>query len=413
MKAIIISIGDEILIGQVVNSNAAFIAEKLNAIGIEVGKILTVGDNEIDILAAFRDHYHKADVTLVTGGLGPTHDDITRTAVSEFFNTKLVKSKDARRYVEEFLQKRNRPWNDAAENQTLVPEGAKVIPNKYGTAAGEFFEHDNKYFIVMPGVPYEMESMMEDFVVPFFLQKKLDRYIVQRTLMTTGIPESELAIKLGKIEDFIQDAKLAFLPSPTGVRLRISVIGTDKIQCDENIRKIELHIRDRANKFIYGLNDVSLEEVLGKLLLERNLKIAIAESCTGGMIAHKITNVSSSSQYLERAVVAYSNQSKIDLLHVPKETIEKSGAVSKETAMAMALGIRQIAGVDIGLSTTGIAGPTGGSREKPIGLVWIGYSDKSGTFAYKFNFGDGRTRVKERASQAAMDIVRRKILKIE
>ncbi len=412
MKAIIISIGDEILIGQVVNSNASFIAAKLNTIGIQVIKILTVGDDEEDILNAFNEHYHKADIILVTGGLGPTHDDITRTAVSKFFKTKLVKSYEARKYVEEFLEKRNRPWNDAAENQTLVPEGAKVIPNKYGTAAGEFFERDDRYFIVMPGVPYEMESMIEDFIIPFFKQKKTDRYIVHRTLMTTGIPESELASRLGNIGDFLRGAKLAFLPSPTGVRLRISALGSKREECEARIQEIESHIRNKAEKFIYGVDDNSLEEVLGKILVEHNLKIAVAESCTGGMISHKLTNIPGSSRYFERGLIAYSNQSKIDILHIPKDMIEKSGAVSKDVAMAMAQGIRQIAGTDIGLSTTGIAGPAGGSPEKPVGLVWVGYSDTNETTAHKFNFGDGRLRVKERATQAAMDYVRRKILKI-
>jgi nicotinamide-nucleotide amidase len=197
------------------------------------------------------------------------------------------------------------------------------------------------------------------------------------------------------------------------VRLRITISGTGKNQCENKIQTIESHIREKANKFIYGVDEESLEEVLGRILAERKLTIAIAESCTGGMIAHKITNVPGSSRYFERAIVAYSNQSKINQLHVPKELIEKHGAVSKEVAEAMALGIRQNAGTDIGISTTGIAGPTGGTGEKPVGLVWIGYSDANETIAQKFNFGDGRLRVKERASQTAIDLVRRKILKIE
>lgn len=412
MKAIIISIGDEILIGQVVNTNAAFIAEKLNGVGIEVKQIITVGDTEEEILTSFRENYDKADIVIVTGGLGPTHDDVTRKAVCKFFNTRLVKSEEAKHNVEEFLRKRNRRWSEAAENQTYIPEGAQVIHNKYGTAAGEFFFKDGKYFIVTPGVPYEMESMMEDFVVPYFKDKIKDHFVLHRTLMTTSIPESELSNRLGDIDDLLQGAKLAFLPSPTGVRLRISVTGPQKKVCEEKIRAIESKIRSKAEKYIYGIDDEELEEVLGRILSERKLKIAIAESCTGGMIAHKITDVPGSSNYLERAVVVYSNQSKIHLLGIPKEMIEKHGSVSKEVAEAMARIIREIAGVDIGISTTGIAGPTGGSTEKPIGLVWIGYSDNNETIAIKFNFGDGRLRVKERASQAAMDLIRRKILKI-
>ncbi len=413
MNATIISIGDEILIGQVLDTNAACIAEKLNSVGIEVTRILTVGDDEVEILNSFKENYPRYDVVIVTGGLGPTHDDVTRSTVCKFFDVELISSNEVRKNVEEFLKKRNRKWSDTAENQTLFPRGAKVIPNKYGTAAGEFFERDNKYFIVLPGVPYEMESMMEDFVVPFFKKKKMDRYILHRTLMTTGIAESELAVRLGNFDNVLQDAKLAFLPSTTGVRLRITISGTEKNQCENKIQMIESHIREKANKFIYGVDEESLEEVLGKILAERKLTIAIAESCTGGMIAHKITNVPGSSGYLERAVITYSNQSKVDLLNVPKNLIEMCGAVSKEVAEAMAFGIRQNAGTDIGISTTGIAGPTGGTGEKPVGLVWIGYSDANETIAQKFNFGNGRLRVKERASQTAIDLVRRKILKIE
>jgi len=413
MNATIISIGDEILIGQVLNTNAAYIAEKLNSVGIEAARILTVGDDEVEILNAFKENYSRYDIIIVTGGLGPTQDDVTRSAVCKFFDLKLLSSNEVRINVEEFLKKRNRKWSDAAENQTLFPAGAKVIRNKYGTAAGEFFESDNKYFIVLPGVPYEMESMMEDFVIPFFLEIKMNRYILHRTLMTTGIAESELAGRLGNLDNILQGAKLAFLPSPTGVRLRITISGTGKNQCENKIQTIESHIREKANKFIYGVDEESLEEALGRILVERKLTIAIAESCTGGMIAHKITNVPGSSRYFERAIVAYSNQSKINQLHVPKELIEKHGAVSKEVAEAMAFGIRQDAGTDIGISTTGIAGPTGGTGEKPVGLVWTGYSDANETIAQKFNFGDGRLRIKERASQAAMDFVRRKILKIE
>jgi len=413
MNATIISIGDEILIGQVLNTNAAYISEKLNSVGIEAARILTVGDDEVEILNAFKENYSRYDIIIVTGGLGPTQDDVTRSAVCKFFDLKLLSSNEVRINVEEFLKKRNRKWSDAAENQTLFPAGAKVIRNKYGTAAGEFFESDNKYFIVLPGVPYEMESMMEDFVIPFFLEIKMNRYILHRTLMTTGIAESELAGRLGNLDNILQGAKLAFLPSPTGVRLRITISGTGKNQCENKIQTIESHIREKANKFIYGVDEESLEEALGRILVERKLTIAIAESCTGGMIAHKITNVPGSSRYFERAIVAYSNQSKINQLHVPKELIEKHGAVSKEVAEAMAFGIRQDAGTDIGISTTGIAGPTGGTGEKPVGLVWTGYSDANETIAQKFNFGDGRLRIKERASQAAMDFVRRKILKIE
>jgi len=413
MKATIIGIGDELLIGQVVNTNAAFISQKLNSVGIDVARIVTVGDSESEIISTFGQEFIRADIVIITGGLGPTHDDITRSAVCKFFGVKLVRSEEARKNVEEFLANLNRQWSEAAENQTFVPEGAAVIQNKYGTAPGELIVKENKYFIVMPGVPYEMESMMEDFVIPYFRSKIKNSFILHRTLMTTGIPESELASRLGDIAEIVRGEKLAFLPSPAGVRLRISVGGSNKELCEDKIHSIESHIRSRVDKYIFGVDDEQLEEALGKLLIERNQKIAVAESCTGGLIAHKLTNVPGSSRYLDRAVVAYSNKSKIELLHVPEEMITGHGAVSREVAGAMAAGIRQISGVDIGLSTTGIAGPTGGSPGKPKGLVWIGYSDIHETISLKFNFGDGRSRVKERAAQAALDLARRRLLRID
>jgi nicotinamide-nucleotide amidase len=413
MKSIIITIGDELLIGQVINTNAAFIAEQLNSVGIEVERVLTVADDASVILRSFNESYPLYDVIVVTGGLGPTHDDITRKAVCTFFKADLISSEEARKNIKRFLRERNHAWSDAAENQTLVPRGAVVIPNSHGTAPGEFFEQENKYFIVMPGVPYEMKQMMKEFVVPFFTKKTSGKIIIHRTLKTTGIPESQLAARLGNIDELLQGEKLAFLPSLSGVRLRITVIGDDRSQSEKKAEAIESRIRAKAEKYIYASGEEELEETVGKLLLRHRFKIALAESCTGGMIADIITNVPGSSQYFDRGVIVYSNQSKIDLLNVPKELIEQHGAVSEEVAKAMALGIRTVSSTDIGISTTGIAGPSGGSAEKPVGLVWIGYSDINGTFAIKFHLGGERTRIKERATYSALELLRRNILKID
>ncbi len=413
MNATIISIGDEILNGMVVNTNAAFIAEKLNSIGIYILRIVTVGDDEKEILNTFKEYYKRTDIIIVTGGLGPTHDDVTRNAVCKFFDVELVSSEEACKNVQSYMQQRNRGWTPAAEDQTFIPEGAVIIPNKFGTAVGELFEKDERFFIVMPGVPYEMKSMMNDSVIPFFQTKKIGNVILHKTLMTTGIPESEIAKRLGSLEEIIDGEKLAFLPSPMGVRLRITVSGEEKTKCEAKLLSIEKRIRDRIGKYIYSIDDEEIEAVVGKILTEKKLKLAIAESCTGGMIANKFTNISGSSNYIQLAVVTYSNKSKIDLLNVPKDLIDKHGAVSKEVAEAMASGVRSIAGSDIGISTTGIAGPTGGTKEKPIGLVWIGFSNNEETAAQKFQFGEGRIQVKERASQAAIDLLRRKLLNIE
>jgi competence/damage-inducible protein CinA-like protein len=413
MNAIIISIGDEIITGLIPNSNAAFISEKLTNIGISVERITTVGDNEREIIRCFEEHFKRSDVLIITGGLGPTHDDITRTAVCSFFNLKLVQSADARRNVEQFLKQRARQWSDAAEDQTYIPEGAAVIPNQFGTAAGELIISSGKIFVVLPGVPYEMESMMNDFVIPYLLKQPSRKIILRRIFLTTGIAESELAKRLGPIHKQFDDLKVAYLPSPLGVRLRITVSGDNNEFCQQHLSVIENTIRSRIQEYIYGMDDEILEEVVGRILTEHKLKIAVAESCTGGLISHRLTNVPGSSVYFERGVITYSNTSKTEILKVPNNLIESCGAVSQEVAEAMACGVREVSGADIGLSTTGIAGPSGGSLEKPVGLVWIGYADWQGAIARKFLFGDGRIRVKERASQAALDLIRKKLLSIE
>ena len=413
MKAIIITIGDELLIGQVVNTNASFIAGRLNSTGIEVARMLTVADRYEDIVRAFEEGYGGHDVIIVTGGLGPTHDDVTRKAVCGFFGTELVPNAEARSNVERFLARRRQPWSDAAENQTLIPRISSPIPNFSGTAPGELIEKDGKVFIVMPGVPGEMEGMMKNFVVPFFAGRGPSRRILHRTLKTTGIPESVLADKLRGIEAMLGNDTLAYLPSPTGVRLRISVIRPSQEECELRADELENFIRERTGKFIYATGEEELEESLGRLLTERHLTIAVAESCTGGMIAHKLTNISGSSNYFERGVVVYSNESKTALPGVSLSVIAEHGAVSEETAIALAKGVRESAGTSIGLSTTGIAGPTGGTADKPVGLVWIGYADEKSSFALKFYLGEERLRIKERAAQAAMELVRRKILRVE
>ncbi len=413
MKSAIITIGDELLIGQVINTNAAFIAQKLNGISVEVNRMVTVSDDESDILRTLDESYRTFDVVIITGGLGPTHDDITKKTLCKFFNTDLIPDSGTRAIIEGFLQQRNRAWSDLYEEQTLVPRGCIVIPNHHGTAPGELFEKDNKFVIVMPGVPYEMECMMNDFVIPYFSGKSTGKVVLHRTLKATGIPESSLAAKLGHIDEVIQGSKLAFLPSATGVRMRISVVETNRQSAEQKIREIESRIRNKVEKYIYGTDDDELEEIIGKTLTERKLTLAVAESCTGGMIANRVTNVPGSSAYFERGVISYSNKSKVDILKVPQLLIETHGAVSKEVAEAMAEGVRSISGTDIGLSTTGIAGPSGGTPEKPVGLVWIGYSDSSSTFAMKFHFGNDRLRIKEYASQSALELLRRKLLKIE
>jgi len=409
MTAEILTIGDELLIGQVINTNQAYIAEQLNLINIRVARMQSVGDEMDEVLAAFRAAWDVHDVVLVTGGLGPTHDDITKKAVCRFFDTDLVSSETVRRHIQELWKRRNMHWTPSSEEQTMVPRKAALIENPLGTAAGFVFAHGTKRFIVLPGVPYEMKEMMVRSVIPMLHPLAGGTSIRHRTVRTTGITESMLAERLGDLEALLEGAKLAFLPAPTGVRLRITVHDTTPGAAERRVREIEDRIRARAAEFIYGVENEELEEVLGRILTERKLSIAVAESCTGGLILNRLTNVSGSSAYVERGVVCYSNRSKMELLGVPEQLFKHHGAVSKEVAEAMAVGIRRVAGTDIGLSTTGIAGPSGGSEEKPVGLVWIGYAGPDAAFAVEHRFGGTRTLIKERASQAALELVRKSI----
>jgi nicotinamide-nucleotide amidase len=410
MTSEILTIGDELLIGQIINTNQAYIAEQLNLISIRVQRMTTVGDDMQEVLEAFASAWTRQDVVIVTGGLGPTHDDITKKAVCTFFESDLVSDPGVRAHIEEFMKRRNTSWSAAAEEQTLVPRKAEVVWNPLGTAAGMLFREGKKRFIVLPGVPYEMKEMMDRSVIPMLAPLAEGMVIRHRTLRTTGIPESALAQQLGNIEEILQGAKLAFLPSPAGVRLRISVFDSDPVVAGRRIREVEERIRGKAERHIYGVETEELEEVVGRLLRDRGKRIAVAESCTGGTVLQRLTNVSGSSAYVDRGAVTYSNESKEEMLGVPPALIAAHGAVSREVAETMAAGVRRMASVDIGLSVTGIAGPTGGTPEKPVGLVWIGYADAVSVLALNFQFGGSRGIVRERAAVAALELVRRKLL---
>jgi nicotinamide-nucleotide amidase len=412
MRSEIITIGDELLIGQVVNTNQAFIATQLNLLGIAVTRMHTVGDDREEILRGFQESWGRTDVVMVTGGLGPTHDDITKKMVCEFFHTDLVTDQGVREHIEHLFRARGRAWSAAAEEQSMIPRAATPLPNPLGTAPGLLVREPGKVFVVLPGVPYEMRAIMEGSVIPFLRDLVTGTVIRHRTLRTTGISESMLVDQLGDLDVLLQGARLAFLPSPTGVRLRITVHDTDAARADALVEGVERRIRDRVGKTVYGTGDEEIEEVVGRLLTHRRQSLAVAESCTGGLLANRITDVSGSSAYFERGVVAYSNIAKSTLLGVPDELIRTHGAVSREVAEAMAAGVMQTAGTDFGLSTTGIAGPTGATPEKPLGLVWIGYADADGVFAIRMQFGDERQRVKERATQAALELLRRRLLNI-
>ncbi len=414
MKAYIISIGDELLLGQTVNTNASYIGAKLSDLNIDVTKISVIGDDATEIKDEFKTAWNLSDVILVTGGLGPTHDDITRNCVVEFFNTKLTLSEDVLKDIKALITKWGREITDVNKDQANVPEIAQVIRNEKGTAPGYWIEKDAKIFVVMPGVPYEMEGMMNSFVIPTLQEMTEDKQGAVKRLMlnTAGIPESHLYERLGDLDEILGGAKLAFLPNQYGVKLRITAKGDDEETVDNKLIEVEQKIRAKAGRFIFGKNDETLESVVAKLLEDRELTISVAESCTGGSLANHLTNISGSSKYFDRGVVCYSNASKVEILKVDEDVLIEQGAVSREVAMQMAEGVRSTSGTDIGISTTGIMGPTGATTDKPIGLVYIGYCDEKVCTARKVVFGGDRLLNKQRTVQAALDLVRRYVLGI-
>jgi len=414
MKAYIISIGDELLIGQTTNTNAVFIGEKLSEININVIKICAIADDEKAIMDEFKFGMEQSDLVIVTGGLGPTHDDITRSCVVKFFDSELVENQEVLENIKMLFSKRNRELTEANRAQALVPKISEPIKNDQGTAPGMWIEKDNKIFIVMPGVPYEMKSMINNFVLPKIsgMLKESGIVIKRSILQTTGIPESTLSERLGDLDEILNGAKLAFLPSIVGVKLRITTEAEDEETAKNRLVEIEQKIRTKVGRFIYGKDEETLEEVIGRLLIERDMKISTAESCTGGLIASTLTNISGSSAYFERGIVCYTNASKVEILRVDEDTLAKHGAVSMEVAMQMAEGVKSTSGSDIGIAVTGIMGPTGATTDKPVGLVYIGYCDEKVCTAKKFIFGNERLLNKQRTMQAALNMVRKQLLGI-
>lgn len=414
MKAYLISIGEEILIGQTLNTNTAFIGNKLSDINIDVVKSGVVKDDEADIIEELNEAKLKADVIIITGGLGPTHDDITKKTIVKYFNTVLKENNEVLENIRLLFEKRNRKVTPLNEQQALVPEIAEIISNEYGTAPGMWIEEEKQIFIILPGVPSEMQPMVENFVVPRLTEIASSEGLLIRRLIlqTTGIPESTLYEKLGDLNELLQGAELAFLPSVFGVKLRITVKTNDEEEAKNKLIEIEQKIRGKAGRYIYARGEEKLEETIGRLLVERGLKLAVAESCTGGNISNLLTNISGSSRYFERGVISYSNAAKVEILKVDEDTITQFGAVSQEVAMQMAEGVKSTSGADIGIAVTGILGPTGATTDKPVGLIYVGYCDEKVCLARKFMLGNDRIINKQRATQAALDTLRRNLLGI-
>lgn len=414
MKAHIVTIGDEILIGQTINTNTSFIGEILSENSIEVIKTSAVGDDKNIILKEFKDALSNADLVITTGGLGPTHDDLTRECVLEYFNTELIENPKVLDNIVKIFKRRGKEVTAINKDQAMVPKDAEVIFNEHGTAPGFWIERNNKIMVVLPGVPLEMKDMMTSTVIPKLLEKLGEReeVVLRKTLQTTGIAESFLFEKLGNLDELLQGGKLAFLPSQFGVKLRISATAKSKEDASNILSGIEQRIRSKVGRYVFGTGEERLEEVIARLLKDRGLTLSVAESCTGGMISNMLTNISGSSEYFQRGIIAYSNAAKVEILKVDEDTISEHGAVSYKVSLQMAAGVKSVSGTDLGLAVTGIMGPTGGTTNKPVGTVFIAICDAEVCTARKFTFGDNRILNKERTSQAALDMIRRHLLGI-
>ncbi len=407
MKAEIITIGDEILIGQIVDTNSAWMGEQLNLYGIEVYQITSVHDSREHILTAVDNARENADLVLITGGLGPTKDDITKHTLCEYFNTRLVLNEDVLAWVQEMLTRRGVQVNQLNRDQALVPESCTVIPNGTGTAPGMWFEKDDTIFVSMPGVPFEMMHMMENEILPRLQRTGKTKSIYHKTVLTQGLPESMLAETIAEWENNLPSfIKLAYLPSALMVKLRLSAYGTDSDLLKAEVEKQIDILKTIIPEYIFGYNDETLAGVVGKKLTELGCTLSTAESCTGGNIAHFITSNPGSSAYFKGSVVAYSNEIKEQLLKVEPESLEKYGAVSEQVAREMALGIKKLMNTDYAISTTGIAGPDGGTDEKPVGTVWIAVAGKNEVITKKFNFWHNRERNILRSTQSALNLLR-------
>ena len=407
MKAELITIGDEILIGQIVDTNSAWMGQQLNLHGIEVYQITSVHDNHEHIMKAFAEAEKNADLVLITGGLGPTKDDITKNCLCEYFNTELIFYPEVFEHVQSLLSSRNVVINQLNHDQALLPASCTVLPNSAGTASGMWFERNNTIFISMPGVPFEMEAIMTEEVFPRLVKLGITQSIVHKTVLTIGLPESMLAEKIEKWESALPDfIKLAYLPSPQMVRLRLSGYGTNKSMLQKEIEKQVKELLSLIPENVFGFDNENLGLVIGRMLAGSGKTLAVAESCTGGNIAHFITSNAGSSAYFKGGVVAYSNEIKNKLLDVPLDLIAGFGAVSQQVAEAMALGAKKILNADYAVATTGIAGPDGGSDEKPVGTVWIAVAGPSGIKSKEYIFRHNRERNIIRSTQTALNMLR-------
>lgn len=408
-KAEIVAIGNEVVSGLIADGNSRFLSNSLHSLGIDVARINSIGDNHEEIRDCLRSALERVDIVIVTGGLGSTHDDITKKVLADLFNAEMTLDEGAFENLENIMQKRGKPMTERFKRQAEVPSIAKPLYNDIGSAPGLLIHQASKRLFALPGVPREMMHLYDKYIRPE-LAKENNTCILHRLIKTTGLSESEIWNRIDNLEELEQWVTVASLPSYYGVNIRLSSIDLSIEEAQSKLEKAESWLNPFLKEAIYAYDDENLEETVGKLLLQKKMTVALAESCTGGLIGHRLTEVSGSSKYFIQGITAYSNSAKTKLLNVPDSCLSQYGAVSEETAKELAKGARNISGADFGLSTTGIAGPGGGTKDKPVGLVYIGLSDKNETLARKYLFHDDRSINKIRTSQAALNLLRLKLI---
>ena len=406
MKSTIVTIGDEILIGQILDTNSRYISQALNRIGVVVAERTSIGDSAEQIVATLDRALAQSDVVIITGGLGPTKDDITKHTLARYFNSELIYNEQVGSFVEQLLSRRGIAFTELNRGQAMVPECCTVLHNGHGTAPGMWFERDCKVVISLPGVPFEMRHLIDDSVVPMLQERFELKAIVHRTMITSGIPESLLAERIAQWEDNLpQVLHLAYLPAPNIVRLRLSAYEVEEQSAKELIDCEFDKLREIIPEAIVGFENATVEELVHRWMIENGKTLSVAESCTGGAIASKFTAMAGASAYFQTGVVSYSNEAKRDILGVDMEDIIRYGAVSETVAIQMAEGAKRAGGSDYAISTTGIAGPAGGSAEKPVGTVWFGVATPKGSFAVMKNCGTDRQQIIDRAVAHAIKLL--------
>ncbi|WP_283637192.1 competence/damage-inducible protein A [Aquaticitalea lipolytica] len=413
MQAEIITIGDEILIGQIVDTNSAFIAQQLNKIGVAVYQITSVQDDKEHIIKSLKEAEDNADIIIVTGGLGPTKDDITKKTIAEYFSDTLVRNDDVTENIKFLWKNFNQAPSQVNLDQALVPSKAKVLMNTFGSAPGMWIEKGGKVFISLPGVPYEMKGLIENEVIPKLQQAFKFPFIQHKTILTYGLGESNLAARIEDWEDNLPSfIKLAYLPSLGKVRLRLTAKASDKSLIEAEIEKqVALLLPQIKDIFVGFEEDESIEAIIGKQLIRLNKTIATAESCTGGKIAESITANTGASHYFKGSVVSYATEAKIDVLKVDEALINKFSVVSSQVAEAMATSVLKLFNVDYAIATTGNAGPTKGDADAEVGTVYVAIATKTKVYSEVFNFGNHRIKVINKAVNKAFEMLQKEILK--